>query len=275
MTRTVAEAFHQGGEGSPLVLLHGLTMSWRSWRPVLGMLEEHHSVFAPTLPGHRGAAPQPPDGHPATVLSLTDAVERQLDEAGLGTVHVAGNSLGGWLALELSRRGRARSVVAFSPAGAWRVPSDLWRLHLVLRAGSRTIGNPVVRLYSRQPQLRRLLLLALLDRGDRIPPGEVEEMFRDIRDCTVLADLIAAGRRDGQLVPLDSAPCPLRIAWGKRDRTIPFRRYGDPLAARVPGAELVMLPGVGHMPMYDNPRLVARTILEVTGPVDHPTAEAR
>ena len=58
--------------------------------------------------------------------------------------------------------------------------------------------------------------------------------------------------------------CPIRIAWGGRDRTLPFERYGKPMLEAVPSAELVMLPGVGHVPMSDDPELVARTILEVT-----------
>src|SRR5450755_2003135 len=72
-----------------MVLIHGITNSWRIWLPVL----------------------------PASVSALTDAAERALDEAGLDAAHLVGNSLGGWVAFELAKRGRAASVVAFSPAG--------------------------------------------------------------------------------------------------------------------------------------------------------------
>src|SRR3954451_18599286 len=95
----------------PLVLLHGLGGTWRVWLPVLGQLESHHRVFAPTLPGHAGADPLPL-GSAVSVAALVDALEAQLDDQGIHRAHIVGNSLGGWLALELARRGRARSVVA-------------------------------------------------------------------------------------------------------------------------------------------------------------------
>jgi pimeloyl-ACP methyl ester carboxylesterase len=104
-------AEHRGGSGPPLLLLHGITASFRVWEPVLPALEEHHEVFAPTLAGHYGAAALH-DGVLANVESLTDRLEERLDELEIARPHVVGNSLGGWLALELPRRGRASSVVA-------------------------------------------------------------------------------------------------------------------------------------------------------------------
>jgi pimeloyl-ACP methyl ester carboxylesterase len=238
-------------------------MSWRIWSPVLPALEPHHAVLALTLPGHRGG---PPVGRnqPVDVRSLTDAIEAQLDDTGLATPHVAGNSLGAWVALELARRGR--SVVAFSPAGAWRTPLDLWRLHLDLRMGSRTL--PLLRLYAYQPQLRRLLLIRLLERGDRIPAPEAVELLADLRSCTIIDRLFRAGWTQGQIRPLDRSACPIHIVWGARDRMLPFRRYATPLAARAPDVDIAILPGVGHVPMYDDPALVASTILDLTTQVD-------
>src|SRR3954454_7461234 len=107
---------HRAGSGEPLMLLHGLGLSWRCWRPVLGTLERAHEVVAMDLAGFGAAPPLPRDKRP-TVDALSDAIEGALDEVGLDAVHVAGNSLGGWIAIELARRGRARSVVALSPAG--------------------------------------------------------------------------------------------------------------------------------------------------------------
>jgi len=108
---------YRAGEGPPLLLLHGLAMSWRAWRPLLASLRTDHQVIAPTLPGHRGGPAAPAD---VNVAWLADYLETMLDEDGHDRVHVVGNSLGGWLALELARRGRACSVTAVSPAGAWR-----------------------------------------------------------------------------------------------------------------------------------------------------------
>src|SRR6185312_2220378 len=112
----VFTACHRGGSGPPLVLLHGFLDTWRTWELVLPALERHHEVIAPALPGHAGGPPLAPDD------DLIDAVERVLDEAGAGEAHLVGNSLGGWVALQLAARGRARSVVALAPGGGWERP---------------------------------------------------------------------------------------------------------------------------------------------------------
>ena len=113
----MSDALFRGGSGSPLVLLHGLTASWRIWRPVLPSLLDHHEVIAPTLAGHRGALPLP-DHCPVTVPELANALERQLDELGIESAHIAGNSLGGWLALESSAAAAARCRSPPSPPPA-------------------------------------------------------------------------------------------------------------------------------------------------------------
>ena len=100
--------------GPPLVLLDGFTDMWRTWELALPALERRHDVLAPTLPGHAGGPPLRAD---VRADDLADSVERAMDESGFETAHVAGNSLGGYVALQLAARGRARSVVALSPAG--------------------------------------------------------------------------------------------------------------------------------------------------------------
>src|SRR3954469_4690213 len=109
-------ASHRGGSGSPMVCLHGFTGTWRAWELVLPALERQHDVLALTLPGHLGG---PALGDQITTDDVLDAVEDTLDEAGLGTAHLVGNSLGGYAALRLAARGRAESVVALAPAGGW------------------------------------------------------------------------------------------------------------------------------------------------------------
>jgi pimeloyl-ACP methyl ester carboxylesterase len=112
-----------GGSGTPLVLPHGLSGTWRVWTPILPLVETHHAVFALTLPGHAGGPPLPAED-PPSVAALVDGVAAELDRLGIDKAHFAGNSLGGWISLELARRGRARSVVLFGPAGAWRAIID-------------------------------------------------------------------------------------------------------------------------------------------------------
>ena len=103
-----------------MVLLHGITDTWRTWEPLLPALEARHEVLAPTLPGHAGGPPLP---ERAGVGALADAVEGWMDDAGWRTAHLVGNSLGGYVALQLAARGRADTVVALAPAGGW-APGD-------------------------------------------------------------------------------------------------------------------------------------------------------
>src|SRR4051812_24683002 len=117
---------HRGGSGEPLVLIHGGGGTPRLWRATIPLLEPHHEVLAVTLDGHFSGASIPP-GTEASVETLARGVERDMDEAGFETAHVAGGSLGGWVALELGRRGRARSVVGIAPGGGWERGSREWR----------------------------------------------------------------------------------------------------------------------------------------------------
>ena len=107
------------GSGEPLVLLHGGAGTWRLWEPVIPLLEPHHDVLALTLAGHWGGAPLPVGG-PAGIEALVERAESDMEAEGVHAAHIAGGSLGGWVALELARRGRAKSVVAIAPAGSIR-----------------------------------------------------------------------------------------------------------------------------------------------------------
>ena len=115
---------HRGGSGPPMVCLHGFTDTWRTWELVLPALERHHDVLAPTLAGHAGG---PPIAGEVSDAAIADAVERAMDEAGFETAHVVGNSLGGYIAMQLAARGRAETVVALAPAGGWAAGDDSYR----------------------------------------------------------------------------------------------------------------------------------------------------
>src|SRR4051812_12463869 len=163
---------HRGGTGPPLVLLHGLGLTWRSWLPVMNALERHHEVFALDLPGHGDSLPLPVDV-PASPASLADAVEAELGELGLASPAVAGNSLGGWVALELAIRGRVGRVVAIAPSGLEAPPergyviamNELMRLRARVSApfGERvTVPLPA----------RTVLFGGLRSRPWRVPPAD-------------------------------------------------------------------------------------------------------
>jgi pimeloyl-ACP methyl ester carboxylesterase len=266
--------FHRDGQGSPLVLLHGANMSWRAWRPVLPFLTGRHDVFVPTMAGHHGGPVLGADsdhGMTAVVDSLCD----QLDQAGIETAHVAGNSLGGWAALELARRGRARSVTAISPAGAWRSQRDLIRLLVMFRMARVGVSTPPLRALAANPLLRAAWLGRVVEHPGRVSTEDLAAMVEDAVSCSALSGALSGRVQLHMIEPLDVAVCPIRVAWAEHDRTIPYRRYGHPMRARIPGAEFTMLPGVGHVPMSDDPRLIARSILEMTSAVDDAAGESR
>ena len=250
-----------------IVLLHGATSSGRVWEPVLPMLSARHRVFTPTLAGHRGGPPLPPA--PARVVSrIVDTMCQQLDEAAIDTAHLVGNSLGGWVALELARRGRARSVLAFSPAGAWRSARDLRRMLIIFRAGTALARIKDMPNLAARKRVRRVLLRLMAEHADRMTPTQVAATFEDLVGCSVLAELLDRAPDDGALEPVTDVGCRVRIAWGLNDRMLPFMRYGAPMLAAVPHAEFKLLPGVGHVPMIDDPRLVADAILDFVETTD-------
>jgi pimeloyl-ACP methyl ester carboxylesterase len=254
--------FHREGAGTPIVLLHGLNGSWRTWKPVIPLLAKNHEVMAVTMAGHRGGTALP--SGPVSIAALADDMEARLDAAGIAKAHLVGNSLGGWLALEMGARGRGLTVTSFAPAGCWSKPRDLARVGRLLKL-ARSSNKPWVHKLSARPGVRKAMFRQAMDRADLIPTEEMAGMFDDMAGCTILDGLLDNLMTSGSLAKIDMpADCPVRIAWPMKDRTIPWERYGVPYQKLLPKAEFVRLTGAGHVPIYDNPELVARTVLEFT-----------
>jgi pimeloyl-ACP methyl ester carboxylesterase len=228
------------------------------------MLTAVHDVLALDLPGF-GTAPSPANW-PPTVEALTDAVEAKLDRAELGRVHVAGNSLGGWIALELARRGRATSVVAFSPSGL-ETPAEriaVIAMNELMRARN-AAAAPVATLVTADRASRSAMLGGLRGRPWLIPAEDAAAEVRDFAHAPGLHSTLAL--TTGSTVPtgLSDIRVPVRIGFGARDMmigTLTAPRF----AAAIPGAQLIPLPGCGHVPMADDPELVAAAITDVTAP---------
>ena len=267
---------HRGGTGTPLLLLHGIGAIWRAWSPVLPYLEPHHEVIVPTLHGHAGGPPLDSEVAPS-VQALVDGLEEELDRLGLEKVHIVGNSLGGWIGIELARRGRARSLVLLSPAGAWRSPRRI----KVTSAGVRFSLGALARYSHRAEAIvqRRLLRWALLAGQVAHPHHVPHETLVTYIHASGQSPVVDPLLRVLHLSPVDSLPedrdYPVRLVWGERDLVLPFKHFGSPMLERLPGAELIRLQGVGHVPMSDDPARVAELILEVTRAVDSAVVSTR
>jgi pimeloyl-ACP methyl ester carboxylesterase len=250
---------HRGGAGEPLVLVHGLGHTWRAFEPMLPSLEPSFDVVALDLPGFGHSAPLPA-GIAPTAEALADAVERQMDAAGFDTAHVAGNSLGGWIALVLGRRGRARSVTAISPLGLQHGRERAWGRNLLLglRWVARNVPAPAPLL--RSPVGRTLfagLLLGKPWRADPEPLIEQSELFAQAPGfLPTLSQTF-----ETQVIGLNAIPCPVLVLWGTHDLILPPRQ-GLRFERLVPDCELRYLSGLGHAPMADDPGQLARAIRE-------------
>ncbi|WP_306360878.1 alpha/beta fold hydrolase [Nocardia sp. CC227C] len=247
----------------PLLLLHGVTMSGLAWKELLPSLSERHEVLAPTLRGHRGGPP--PRRRPVRVRDLVDDMERLIDEKGWDTAHLAGNSLGGWIAVELARRGRARTVCALSPAGFWSAGDEEQQhgttiLRWLARLASATHTLAPVGLAV--PPVRKLVLHSVAQHGERLSRADAAAVVRDLVGCAVTADILSSTE---EIAPLDPVPCPMTIAWSEHDRILPLDVNGAIARERVPGARFEVLTGVGHVPMIDDPARVVRVIEAGTG----------
>ncbi|MGO9354831.1 MAG: alpha/beta fold hydrolase [Mycobacterium sp.] len=251
----------------PLVLLHPILISGRIWHDVIPYLSSHHQVYNHTLLGHRGGPPV--QRHPTTIVDVVDAAEQYLDDHRLERPHLVGNSAGGFVAIELARRGRATTVCALSPAGFWSTEDGSWD-----RAANRArrvaamcrLVHPVAPLIFRSAIVRRLALrsINIARRADRVAAARAVEAVEDSVACTVTVDEVFS-TDDGKIAPLDPLPCPITLAWSEKDSLVPVATYGEIARERLPQATFEVLPDVGHVPMFDDPELVARTILAVIG----------
>jgi len=251
--------FHRGGSGPPLVLVHGFTDTWRGWELVLPALEEHHDVLAPTLPGHAGGPPLADSGRGA----LADGVERAMDEAGFERAHVVGNSLGGYVALQLAERGRAESVVALAPAGGW---ADFEAEHPQVVEFFATSHELIVNAAPHAdsimaaPQGRRRATEFTAVNWEHIPADLLAHQLRGAAACESMALLELSAR---ERFPLDASriECPLRIVWGREDKVLAWPEAAERWRVELPHADWIELDGVGHCPQLDVPAETAELIL--------------
>jgi pimeloyl-ACP methyl ester carboxylesterase len=257
---------HRGGAGPPLVCLHGFVDTWRTWELVLPALERHHDVLAPTFPGHAGG---PAVGEEVSDALLADAVERAMDEAGFETAHFAGNSLGGFVALQLAARGRARSVVALAPAGGWARTDSSWHALLAFQstlvAAAKAVAPHAGALMA-TPEGRRRATENIAVNFEHIPVALLEHQLLGAARCDEATRLTEHALGREWTLDAERIACPVRIVWGTDDRLLPWPSAAQRFREEwLPHADWVVLDGVGHSPQLDVPAEAAELILGVTG----------
>jgi pimeloyl-ACP methyl ester carboxylesterase len=256
---------HRGGAGPPLVCLHGFLDTWRAWELVLPALERRHDVLALTFAGHAGG---PPIEGEIGGAALADAVERAMDAAGFQTAHLVGSSLGGYLALELAARGRARTVVALAPAGGW--PSgdesarELLESQRELHRQAKAIAPHADAILASAEGRRRATRL-LVANFEHIPVELLAHQLLGVASCPAAERMIDHALRAEWTVEAERIACPVRIVWGTEDRLLPWPRAAARYrTAWLPHADWVVLDGVGHYPQLDVPLETAQLILGFT-----------
>lgn len=252
----------RSGLGEPLLLVHGVGGELHMWEPVSEQLSAQRSVIAVDLPGFGQSAPLAEGAEPSPAR-LAQALGELLDELGLPKAHVAGNSLGAWIALELAKQGRALSVTALCPAGLWSAPllaPEAPARNLTRRAALRLL--PLLHRLVATAAGRRLVLARFVAHPELLSRAQALRLMSAFVDAPAYEVTNAAMRRR-HFEGFERIRVPVTVAWAERDRLV------RP-AATPPGVRVVRLPGCGHIPTWDDPDLVARVLLEGSAVLDRP-----
>jgi pimeloyl-ACP methyl ester carboxylesterase len=187
-----------------------------------------------------------------------------LNELGLPRPHVAGNSLGGWIALELAKRGRVRSATALSPAGFHnRLEGAFQRRSLMLAVRASRLAAPHAERIFARPRLRKLAFLQLAAHPERIPPAELVATVRDLARAAWFDETLVAINDGGRFTGGGQITAPTTIAWGQHDRLL-LPHQARRAARAIPHARIVTLWGCGHVPSHDDPAQVAELLLRAS-----------
>ncbi|MEP9413482.1 alpha/beta fold hydrolase [Gordonia sp. VNQ95] len=254
----------RAGAGEPVLLLHGFSLSHHMWHAVVDDLAADHDVAAITMPGHWGGPRL--RLRDVGVAGLADGIERELDAIGWDTCHVVGCSLGGQLAFELERRGRARSLAPINPAGGWkRFSMTEFRLGLgfigqfPLAAVARLRGDRA----ARSERFQRPIIRNCSTDVTAVSADDATNVVRAVSHCPIYLPMQLACLRDGPLTDDDirAVTAPMTLILSEFDTFLTrdgcMRRLLDGLPDHV---EEVVLPGVGHIPTLENPALVAEAV---------------
>lgn len=247
-------ASDRAGSGPRVLLVHGLGGERHVWEPVWPALTARCDVMTVDLPGF-GASDPLPAGSDVSPQGLARALAAFLVEQEFEQPHVVGNSLGGWVGLELARLGAARSVTALCPAGFWKRilgPLDPRRRRVLM------LLRPLTGLAFVVPAVRERVLGGVMVHPERLgyrAAVRIARAYVGIRGYVAAQDAMRARRlEDG-----DGIDVPVTLAWADQDRLV-----GPHRVALTP-TRTVVLRDAGHVPMWDVPDEIVRLVLEDAG----------
>jgi pimeloyl-ACP methyl ester carboxylesterase len=252
------------GSGEPMLLLHPFMMSQSVWKQVAPLIADtgRYEVLAPSMAGHNGGGKGP---FFLSSAALADDVERRLDALGWDTAHIVGNSLGGWVAFELERRGRARTLTGIAPAGGWRhftpakfeiVGKFLAGLPVWLTAMA--LGQRALRL----PYVRQVAYLPISASADRLSDEDWRDIIDDVTHCPAYYQLLVKSLLLPGLLELAEGTAPTHLVICEKDHVLPHPRFTRHFTKYLPqSTQITHLDGVGHIPMFEAPQRVADLIL--------------
>lgn len=264
------------GSGEPILLLHPFMMSQNVWKKVAPAIADtgRYEVYAPTMPGHNGGVK---GRFFLDTAELADDMERRMDELGWETAHIVGNSLGGWVAFELERRGRARSLTGIAPAGGWhRWSPAKYEIVFKFVAGlpvylvAKLLGKRAARL----PGARQLAFVAISAYPHGIDDDDLRDIIDDVTHCAAYYQLLVKALLMPGLMELTETGVPTKLVVCEKDRVLPHPRFVNHFRKHLPDeTEFGHLDGVGHIPMFEAPDRVAKLIVDfvdqVAGSADH------
>lgn len=270
----------RAGSGEPVLLLHGYTLSHHSWHRVVDNLSRDYDVVAMTMPGHWGGPRL--RLRDVGVRGIADGIERELDKLDWETCHVAGSSLGGEIGFELERRGRARSLAAINPSGGWKRFSytelklgAVFIAQFPLAAAARVFGD---RLTTRVIFQRPIIRNCARDIS-AVAPDDAANTIRAVSRCPIYLPMQLAYLRDGPLTDQDirSVTAPTTLILSEFDTFLTRSKCMQRLIDGLPGhVETTTLSGVGHIPMLENPDIVAHALrTHLDGVIDLQPERAR
>ena len=246
----------QGGDGPPLLLIHGFGGDKDNWTRLAGELTDSYRVIAPDLPPF-GEAPVDPDrGY--TYAAQVDRIHQLVQVMELSLVHIGGNSMGGAIAgaYAAAHPETVRSLWLLAPAAVADAPPSELAAHV--EAGG---SNPLM-------PATRADYFDLMDWVFHDPPyvpapiqwvlAQRAVEHRD-RRLTVL-EQIRADPLD-LAAALDGVGVPTLITWGEKDRLLAVDGARI-LDQALPDSQLHLMPATGHVPMIERPAATAAAFRE-------------